>query len=86
MLLKYYLKNSMALQILTRKIQFQLLHMLKNMLINFQDLKIDIPTLLLENLYIEVLEVVEFKHIKINSVLMIYKMLILIVLMIIFHL
>ena len=70
----------MALQILTRKIQFQLLHMLKNMLINFQDLKIDMLTLLLENLYIEVLEVVEFKHIKINSVLMVYNKLILIVL------
>jgi hypothetical protein len=80
MLLKYYLKNSIALQILTHKMQFQLLHMLKNMLINFQVLKINMLIRLLDNLYIEVLEVVGFKHIKINSVLMVYKILILIML------
>ena len=80
MLLKYCLKNFTALQILTHKKPYPLLHMLKNMLINFVVMNRDIVTLSPGNLYIEVLGVVEFKHIKINSVLMVYKILILIML------
>ena len=73
MLLRYYLKSFIALQILTHKIVFQLPHMLKNMLINFQVLNHDIVTQSLDNLYIEVFEVEEFKHIKRNSAQMVYK-------------
>lgn len=68
MLLKCYLKNCIALQILTHKMQFQLLHMLKNMLINFQVLKLNMLIQLLDNSYTDQSEVEEFKHIKRNSV------------------
>ena len=80
MLLRYYLKSFIALQILTHKIVFQLLHMLKNMLIKYVVMNHDIVTQLLDNLYIEVLEVDVFKHIKRNSAQMVYRILILIVL------
>ena len=73
MLLRYYLKSFIALQILTHKIVFQLPHMLKNMLIKYAVMNHDIVTQSLDNLYIDLSEADVFKHIKRNSAQMVYK-------------
>lgn len=56
------MKNYIVLQELIQSNQYQLLHMLKNMLIKLAVVKIPTNAQLLENSYIDLYEVVEFRQ------------------------